>query len=111
MILVAQYLLLGVHLVLNNVEGAYETKARYEPRHIAVEEPIGPWIDPQRYKIACPDYRHYALLPQYVIAPSYPDKTLVTISSVDLLVMDRYLYHTSALLSIAAPSLRRWWRR
>lgn len=83
MILVAQYLLLAFHLVLNIVEGAYETKARHEPRNVAVEEPIGPWIDPQRYKIACPDYRHYALIPQYVPAPSYPDISL-TISTVDL---------------------------
>lgn len=77
MILVAQYLLLGVHLVLNSVEGAYDTKARHEPRDVAVEEPIGPWMDPQRYKIACPDYRHYALISQYVPASSYRDKTLV----------------------------------
>lgn len=77
MILVAQYLLLGVHLVLNSVEGAYDTKARHEPRDVAVEEPIGPWIDPQRYKIACPDYRHYALISQYVLASSHHDKTSV----------------------------------
>lgn len=77
MIFVAPYLLLGVHLVLNSVEGAQESKARHEPRDDAVEEPIGPWIHPQRYMIACPDYRHYALIPQYVLAPSYPDKTSV----------------------------------
>lgn len=69
MTLVAQYLLLAVYLVLNSVEGAYESEARHEPRNVAVEEPIGPWIDPQRYKIACPDYRHYALIPQYTPAP------------------------------------------
>lgn len=74
MILVAQHLLLGVHLVVSSVEGAYKTNVRYEVRDVAVEEPIGPWIDPQRYKIACPDYRHYSLIPQYVSAPSYSDK-------------------------------------
>lgn len=75
MILVAQRLLLGVHLVVSSVKGAYETKARHDVRNVVVEEPIGPWIDPQRYKIACPDYRHYALIPQYVTALSYSDKT------------------------------------
>lgn len=73
--IVAQRLLLGVHLVMSSVEGAYETKARHEIRNVVVEEPSGPWIDPQRYKIACPDYTHYALIPQYVPAPSYSDKT------------------------------------
>lgn len=74
MILGTQRLLVGVYILMNSVEGAYETKARHEVRKV-VEEPIGPWIDPQRYKIACPDYRHYALIPQYVPAPSYSDKT------------------------------------
>ena len=33
------------------------------------QEVLGYGIDGERYKTACPDYKHYAVVPQYVIMP------------------------------------------
>jgi len=30
------------------------------------QDPINPAIDPLKYKAACPDYKNYAMRPQYV---------------------------------------------
>ena len=34
------------------------------------QEVLGYGIDGQRYQTACPDYKHYSIVPQYVSMPS-----------------------------------------
>lgn len=36
------------------------------------QEALGSGIDGERYKTACPDYKHYCVVPQYVRYPAYP---------------------------------------
>ena len=38
-------------------------------KHNNEQEALGFDYDPVRYKAACPDYRHYAVIPQYVQEP------------------------------------------
>ena len=33
------------------------------------QEVLGYGIDGEKYKTACPDYKHYAVVPQYVLMP------------------------------------------
>lgn len=63
MVPIALFLLLGVNLLLNRVEGAGGDSSKPQ-LHDAGQDPLGSWIDPQRYKMACPDYRHYAVILQ-----------------------------------------------
>ena len=35
-------------------------------RILGEQDILGSQIDPERYRAACPDYKHYAVLPQYV---------------------------------------------
>lgn len=44
-----------------------ELNGRAEPG--SIQEALGYGIDGERYKTACPDYKHYAVVPQYVRVP------------------------------------------
>ena len=54
---------LGSNLLLNGVI-AVDAKAR--GRGGVDQEALGSGIDGERYRTACPDYKHYAVIPQYV---------------------------------------------
>lgn len=36
------------------------------------QEALGSGIDGERYKTACPDYKHYSVIPQYVRYQAHP---------------------------------------
>ena len=49
------------------------------------QEVLGNGIDGEKYQTACPDYKHYAVMPQYVQAPSVaPVEETTDDSTVDL---------------------------
>lgn len=56
-------LLLGSNLLINGVF-AVDSKARGKAG--VNQEALGSGIDGERYRTACPDYKHYAVIPQYV---------------------------------------------
>ena len=58
------YVLLGTNLLVN---GVAEDDIRPRVRAAKNQEVLGSGIDGERYKTACPDYKHYAVLPQYVL--------------------------------------------
>ena len=35
-------------------------------KHGGIQEALGSGMDGERYKTACPDYKHYSVIPQYV---------------------------------------------
>lgn len=55
--------LLGTGVIIGGVDGAsgniVEGRAKVDN-----QEALGSGIDGERYKTACPDYRHYAVVPQ-----------------------------------------------
>lgn len=55
----------GANSILIGVDGALG-----DGKHSKLQEPLGLGIDPARYKPACPDYRHYAVIPQWVLVLS-----------------------------------------
>ena len=55
------FVIFGAKFFLIGVDGALGDK-----KQINLQEPLGLSIDPVRYKTACPDYRHYAVIPQWV---------------------------------------------
>lgn len=57
------YALLGAGLLASTATGD-ESKARGKAGNN--QEVLGHGIDGERYKTACPDYKHYAVVPQYV---------------------------------------------
>ncbi len=56
-------LLLGSNLLINGVF-AVDPKARGKAG--VDQEALGSGIDGERYRTACPDYKSYAVVPQYV---------------------------------------------
>ena len=56
-------LLLTGNLLINGVF-AVDSKARGKAG--VDQEALGSGIDGERYRTACPDYKHYAVIPQYV---------------------------------------------
>lgn len=56
------YALLGTTLLVHGITED-EFKARGKAGN---QEALGSGIDGERYKTACPDYKHYATVPQYV---------------------------------------------
>lgn len=58
------FLLLGTASVLNGANGASEDRGK-----AGSQEALGSGIDGERYRTACPDYKHYAIVPQYVHMP------------------------------------------
>lgn len=68
MILAAlSYALLGSSFLRNGFAGALE-----DVKYGGIQEALGSGIDGERYKTACPDYKHYSIVPQYVRHPAYP---------------------------------------
>ena len=57
--------LLGSIFLWNGFAGAME-----DVKHGSDQEALGSFIDYERYKTACPDYKHYAEVPQYVRYPA-----------------------------------------
>lgn len=55
------FALLGSGLLGNGFAGALE-----DAKHGNGQEALGSGIDGERYKTACPDYKHYSVVPQYV---------------------------------------------
>jgi hypothetical protein len=49
---------LGALLVLSSVSAG--------SNNVNEQEPLKPPIDPTKYRAACPDYKNYAMRPQYV---------------------------------------------
>ena len=58
------YLMLGTGALASEAADS-EPKARAKPG--SNQEVLGYGIDGNRYKTACPDYKHYAVVPQYVL--------------------------------------------
>jgi len=55
------YALLGTGLLANGIsEDEYKARAKGGSN----QEVLGYGIDGERYKTACPDYKHYAVVPQ-----------------------------------------------
>ena len=54
---------LGSNLLLNGVSAA---DAKTRGKGGIEQEALGSGIDGERYRTACPDYKHYAVIPQYV---------------------------------------------
>lgn len=61
------YALLGSSFLGNGFAGGLE-----DGKHGGNQEALGSGIDGERYKTACPDYKHYSVVPQYVRSPAYP---------------------------------------
>ena len=57
------WLLLGSNLLIN---GIFAVDSRARGKAGADQEALGSGIDGERYRTACPDYKHYAVIPQYV---------------------------------------------
>ena len=55
------YALLGSLCLWNGFAGALE-----DLKHGGNQGALGSFIDYERYKTACPDYKHYSEVPQYV---------------------------------------------
>lgn len=60
-LLAASAFLFGLNFILYGVDGASEEKTK-PGTHEASNQEYG--VDQRRYKPACPDYRHYAVIPQ-----------------------------------------------
>ena len=61
------YVLLGSIFLWNGSVRALE-----DGKYGGNQEALGSGIDGERYKTACPDYKHYSVVPQYVRYPAYP---------------------------------------
>ena len=55
------YAILGITLFRNGFAGVLE-----DAKHGSNQEALGSGIDGEKYKTACPDYKHYSVVPQYV---------------------------------------------
>lgn len=56
--------ILEIQFIFTGVDGTFG-----DWKHSNEQEARGFDYDPVRYKAACPDYRHYAVIPQYVQMP------------------------------------------
>lgn len=65
--LLSIYALLGTGLPAIGVDGD-SSKAR--AKAASNQEVLGNGIDGEKYQTACPDYKHYAIVPQYVVMAS-----------------------------------------
>lgn len=61
------YALLGATTLVN---GVTEDEFKARGRAGNGQEALGSGIDGEKYKTACPDYKHYAVVPQYVTTSS-----------------------------------------
>ena len=70
------YALLGLAVL---VHGATEKEIKARGKASENQEVLGYGIDGERYRTACPDYKHYATTPQYVSPPAFmqPSQTLM----------------------------------
>ena len=55
-------LLLGSNLI----NGVFAADSKAWGKAGVDQEALGSGIDGERYRTACPDYKHYAVVPQYV---------------------------------------------
>lgn len=63
-LLAALTILLGLNIILYGVDGTSGEKSKPGIFEAGNQEALGSGIDSRRYKQACPDYRHYAVIPQ-----------------------------------------------
>lgn len=63
-LLAASVFIFGLNLVSSGVDGASGEKSKPGAHEAGNQEALGSEIDLRRYKLACPDYRHYAVIPQ-----------------------------------------------
>ncbi len=56
-------LLVGSNLLIH---GVFAVDAKGRGKGGVDQEALGSGIDDERYRTACPDYKHYAVIPQYV---------------------------------------------
>lgn len=49
-----------------SVLGFAQVVDKQHGRILGEQDILGSQIDPERYRAACPDYKHYAVTPQYV---------------------------------------------
>lgn len=63
LLLTLVYALLGTGVTVN---GITEDEFKARGKAGTNQEALGSGIDGERYKTACPDYKHYAVVPQYV---------------------------------------------
>lgn len=63
-LLAASVFIFGLNLVSSGVDGAAGEKIKPATHEATNHEALGSEIDLRRYKLACPDYRHYAVIPQ-----------------------------------------------
>lgn len=63
-LLAASVFLFGLNFVSYGVDGASGEKIKPGTNEAGNQEALGSGIDLRRYKLACPDYRHYAVIPQ-----------------------------------------------
>ena len=65
--------------VLLNVSGVMGTNGRSGVN----QDLLGSGIDGEKYRTACPDYKHYAIVPQYVsrmTIPQHADTNVTTVA-------------------------------
>lgn len=60
------YALLGSTFLGNGVFGVLE-----DGKHGSKQEALGSGMNEEKYKAACPDYKHYSVIPQYALLPAY----------------------------------------
>ena len=58
--------LLSASLLVDGVNGQSRNELKARGKAGGNQEALGSGIDGERYKTACPDYKHYAVVPQYV---------------------------------------------
>ena len=63
-IMIISIFLFGLNFISHGVDGASGEKTRPGPFEAGNQEALGYEMDSRRYKLACPDYRHYAVIPQ-----------------------------------------------
>lgn len=63
-LLAASIFLFGLSSVLFGVDGATGEKIKSGIHEAGDQEALRSVMDQRRYKLACPDYRHYAVIPQ-----------------------------------------------
>ena len=63
-LLAASVFIFGLNFVSSGVDAASGEKIKPGAHEAGNQEALGSEVDLRRYKLACPDYRHYAVIPQ-----------------------------------------------
>lgn len=73
--------------------------------NVGEQEPLRPPIDPLKYKAACPDYKNYAMRPQYV-NPIYKRRHTLIHAKAHRIAQVPWNYPSNGHPSTAEPSNR-----